>query len=377
LTVNRPALALALALAGGCRGLLSIEEKQLATDTSGLDGAIGDGPAVGDGGGDGGNGGCPVGQSPCPTGCKDLQYDAENCGVCGRVCPNECDTGRCTGKKVTFGNIVDVADMTSNADTIFYTNKVPPIIRRVKKSGMGGVQMFANSGPTPTGIALRDDAFVYWATTNSDPSIVRRAQDAGGSNTAIVSGSLNIGALVLDATTVWFTRSVDGEVGYAPIEGGAASVLVSGVASPGRITQDAVNVYYIADELPDVGVWAADKAGTGKTQLHSGKVLGLAYRGGHLYTSASGTGAILRIATDGGPTVPLVPSGETTVRALDVDDTFVYWASADGTISRTKLSPGSPVERIAVAAVDPTVILASDPVAVYWYAPNGIFTTPK
>jgi hypothetical protein len=43
--------------------------------------------------------GCTTGLTLCSSGCADLQYDANNCGTCGNVCPytaNSCAAGTCT-----------------------------------------------------------------------------------------------------------------------------------------------------------------------------------------------------------------------------------------------------------------------------------------
>ena len=50
---------------------------------------------AGGGGGDGGM--CAAGQTVCSGVCRDLNFDPNNCGSCGRVCPsgNYCDRGTC------------------------------------------------------------------------------------------------------------------------------------------------------------------------------------------------------------------------------------------------------------------------------------------
>lgn len=357
-----------------CRALLAIDEKELGFDDAGLDGggAEASSESGADGAGEGGGTCAAAAETLCSNGCTDVLQDGENCGTCGRVCPGACDTGRCVGKVVaqTGGSAVQ---LTETADALFWTTPAAPRVRRLaKKGGTSAETITATSGPA-SGLALREP-WVYWATSGS-PSILRHPID-GGATSQIVTGLTDAAFLVADDTTVWFTRSANpGDVRQAPVTGGTSTVIVDAVATPVRIVVDADHVYYTADDPPDLGVWKVDKTGAGKVRLYTGKVYSLASDALFLFTVDPLSGSILRIAKADGAKTVLV-SGE-NIAEIDADEGDVYWTSPDGTVSRVSKSGGGAAQRLAVAHVDAHEIVAAYPGAVYWFAGQQIFTTPK
>jgi len=340
-----------------CRGVLSIDEKELVS-------AAPPPPSTSDGGELDASADAPANDASCTF---DLASDSKNCGFCGHVCPATCSFGACTADLVgqIQGNAVALA---ATSDRLYWTSAAQNRIRTMAKDGTG-LRTLVTAADEPVGIAVRDP-WIYWATRTQ---IARVAID-GGAPGQIAGAQSQAAYVALDGNDLWYTRSANpGDVRHVALDGGSVSVAVDTISTPAHLALDESSVFYTADDAPDVGLWRADRTTGAKTRLHAGAVVGLAMDGASLYVGDAAASSILRVGKSGGETTLVTGA---VVRGIDVDDTWVYWTSEDGFVSRVQKNGGTG-QRLAIAHQEPGAIVASDPQAVYWYAGLAIFTTPK
>jgi hypothetical protein len=93
---------------------------------------------------------------------------------------------------------------------------------------------------------VTDGSFVYWRTEAPPYEIARVSRD-GGTPQVLTSGPSPYTSIVLDGTTIWFTRQ-DGIVGSVPISGGAETPILTSEVSPTSIVVDETLAYFIANK---------------------------------------------------------------------------------------------------------------------------------
>jgi sugar lactone lactonase YvrE len=214
-----------------------------------------------------------------------------------------------------------------------------------------GLMKVALAGGTPLPVAemqswiddvATDGDSVYWATRFSyldagvppGPGKVMKASRETGVVTTLTTTTLAGGGVIaVDARAVYWASS--GEpfalIFSVPLAGGEATQ-VTGAELPGSMASDGRNLYYTNyDPQPATGGGSIMKVPVGggvATKLVSVSGGSIVVDGSTLYWVAAG--GIHRMSVDGGP-VTWSPTGDQP-RNLVVDQTRVYWTSAEGNV---------------------------------------------
>ncbi|HEX8792354.1 MAG TPA: hypothetical protein VF765_15475 [Polyangiaceae bacterium] len=264
----------------------------------GADASNGDGPAGPEGSMDAPvdvttqDGNCPGSLTACGTACENLMQDPGNCGRCGHGCQGGmCASGTCQ----PFALLPD-----------------------------GGI--FG----TPAGVLVHGNA-VYWVNNGPDGTILTVSVD-GGPFAAVVP-VLDAGQgvdLAMNDTTVYFT--IGNSVLSSPLDGGAITTLASGLGGPDAVVLHATSVYFTDYSNPGSVLQVPLAGGTVTTlapnQSNPG---GLALNDTTAYWTASGAGTIMSATLDGGAPTNVAPAVAPFGVALD--STSVYWTTASGVFS--------------------------------------------
>ncbi len=191
----------------------------------------------------------------------------------------------------------------------------------------------------PGRIAVAGD-YVYW-TVQGGSAVVGRAPLAGGFPETIASDRAAAVGLAVDARFVYYTQPAAGRIMRVALGGGLPVALATGLDTPLLLALNA---------SPEGGA-------------------SLYWTGGHV--AGGGTVMKLALASDAAPVVLI--DGQTSPRAIAVQDGFVYWTDVmDGTILRTSTvgpddSGVRTASRLATGLVAPTDLFVAGGFA---YAPD-------
>lgn len=280
----------------------------------------------------------------------------------------------------------------------------------------------APAGDSGEYIAI-DATNAYWAdlSSNQTPtSTVSKVPLAGGSPSVVYSFPGVAGGIAVDATNLYLTDTVGGEVTSVPLSGGAATKLATTQygEKPSFITLDAANVYWRNDtsgavmEVPKSGgtpttisagppcpypgapiavdannvYWGAPgavmtvaKSGGTPSKLASltGVPTGLALDSANVYYTTE-AGQAMKVAKSGGTPALLGAAPQPGTSGIVVDATNAYFTGTDGnqSILQVPLAGGKP----EVIVPGHTGALAVDATSVYWtdiYYHAVMKVTPK
>ena len=348
-----PALALAASLVTSCAQFLDGDaDYNLAPGTTAAGGSGGS-TTTGTGGGGGGGttstgtggattitsdggggtgdttgtGGTTTTSTTDTTDCQnaDLQTSPIHCGACDHGClGGQCDGGVCQ-PRVLVEDLQLVRALALDGTHVYWLSGGDGNVERISKLGAGR-ELIAD-GQTDARALLVDTAHVYW----TDPVLKRVLQankEAGATVTPFANNVKEVRGLARTDQAIVVTQgSPEGAVRKWPLDNTPALDLATGLADPALVVTDATWAH-VVELLPG----AADDQ-------------------------------ILRMPLDGSAAATVLASGLDLPRALANDGTFVFWASADGTVSR--VSPAGAVLPIASGADDATGV-AADVDHVFW-----------
>jgi sugar lactone lactonase YvrE len=179
-----------------------------------------------------------------------------------------------------------------------------------------------------------DGAAFYW--TNEAAGVVTRLPFGASGDTPFVIGQSIPAGLVIDAQSAYWVNAGAGTVATAPIayDGGAGQVLATGSANPLFLTADATTLYWTTEVGGEV--LSVPKSGGAVTTIAvgQGNPHGIVVDGPHLYWVNHGDGLVMR-APSGGGSATVLAMGQQGPMGLAVDAVSLYWTnSVSGTVMR-------------------------------------------
>ncbi|MHB8420259.1 MAG: hypothetical protein ACYDCL_19465 [Myxococcales bacterium] len=389
-------------------GRLACEDGRQTCSDTGTPAA--DGAACGDAG------------SCCGGSCVKLETDPFNCGICGRACPplppaiagwysRSCEWGRCdTGLFpviVTTGASTSITTVLAATDSVLCAiDQGATNVQCIPVDG-GSVQTVAtDSRSMPLTLAL-DSSWAYWSVPQlSAPggqagAILKGSltvDDAGAPNGAIVlasdAGIDRPTALVVDATSVYWSDSVLGTVSSVPLDGGAIVTWASGLTQPGALAVGGAGLYVVDGTLsqPCSTIHLLPLDGGAPVTLASGLQMRMAewmfntteYEtcaftlGRQSLVWVDGSGNLMSLPASGGsPTLlaAVAPGNYCLPQALALDDANAYlWNSYTDCIVKVPLDGGAPEEILGpvLSSMWPSMNIAVNSSAVYAPLNQGV-----
>lgn len=222
-----------------------------------------------------------------------------------------------------------------DATNVYWTNQGGSVMK-VPTSGGTPTTLAADQG-APFGIAV-DDTSVYWTNITGNHAVMRVG--IAGGTAAVFAAATNAWAIAVRDGNVYFT---DGDnVMMAPASGGNAAVIAAGQNFPFSLAVDSANVYWSSArgtgavlKMPLVGgapTTLASSTGLNRIAVDATTVYFTAPVGG-----SPNDGSVVSVPIEGGPTTTLA-DGQSAPEGIAVDATSVYWV--DTTLGAAmKLTP--------------------------------------
>lgn len=231
----------------------------------------------------------------------------------------------------------------------------------------GGPDALACTPTVPTALAQGfsrafavDADYVYGFSLDSEAPGVVRVPKTGGTPERIVTAETSLGAIFVDATSVYFIGAHD--VLSAPKTGGTPADLAASAEAPAGLAIDDTNVYWSAPgglfEVPKAGGTAVELAPT---------VTGVLVSDGQFVYYGDGAG-VSRVAVGGGTPEHVVDLAD--LGALAVDAQRVFAATRDGRVVSFAKDGASLAELLAGATDQMLSGFALDAEHVYLAATN-------
>lgn len=367
-------LALGAGLAPGCNLVLDIEPGRLAAGGAGDGGSSATTGGVGGVGGDGGTGGeGGTGGTDFPScppivftagECDDAESltDPSNCCVAGHSClGGTCVDGACQSVVVGGPESQDEAiEVVIVGDEAVWATGTGATLHKVPVDGSAADAVFANTNSTVTRMAT--DGTDLYHTSFGGGEIQRVSVPGGGLTlvTTITDGFVGFGGIAVGDDYVYVAMTESGDVWRAAkdLSDVASPEKITDAVRPGSLVFDGSEVFFIENETAIVRM---DPDGANRTPV----IDNVTELGGLALDELSvfyGQGSTLRQAPRDGlnQDVIVLGSGVGSPRRIRVDDTYVYWTTAD--------SPGA-VYRARKDAAGSAELLVSSP------APEGLALT--
>jgi len=179
--------------------------------------------------------------------------------------------------------------------------------------------------------------------------------------------------LAIDASNVYWSDNLAGQVWKAPLAGGNATLLASGVPNPNGIAVDATDVYFTTD------------AGLRKVPIAGGPLVvidnqccakGVALDANNVYWCNDAAGTIYQTPKAGGAILTLTNVESAPVN-LAVDATTVYWANYNGQVRSVPIGGGFVATVAAIVNIPWGITVDAN--NVYWTAEgeNNVWQAKK
>jgi hypothetical protein len=328
-----------------------------------------------------------------------------------------CQSGVLTAPPLAVGQY-SVNALISDGNNVYWTSG-EGFVRSVSTAG-GAVAEVAQGLTFPVYIALDNDA-VYW----SDSGTIARAPKAGGATEMLFENEDGVGALQVDDTSLYWLRGIDevasiattGQVRTAPkLAASAVQTLFSDSVNPNALALNGTLYFGAQLATPEFdGFGLAELPTSGGTPVAPVAVASgnnTASYGANVCTSgidaqaqsldANTTLEAITCSALDGTNPNVVAAGLTAaVMSLTLDDTTVYFNTADGAMSAVSLDGTTPIVTGATTSPDNDTVVGATPSAgngpvtfatgpgsasvavdttqVYWAhnAGNAVFAMPK
>lgn len=260
-----------------------------------------------------------------PCGDADLQTSPEHCGACDHGClGGTCEGGVCQPHVLT-GDLAMIRALAIDPTHVYWLTGGDGNIERITRLGTG--RELIVDGQTDARALLVDGAHVYW----TDPVLKRVLQANKTAGSIVTPFANNVkeprGLARTDQALVVTQGAPEGAVRKWPLDNTPALDLATGLVDPTHVVTSATWAH-VVELLPGV---ADDQ--------------------------------IVRVPLDGSGGATVLADNLDLPRALADDGTFVFWAAADGTVSR--VSAAGEVLPLASGAGDATGV-AVDATHVFW-----------
>lgn len=213
-----------------------------------------------------------------------------------------------------------------------------------------------------------DATYVYW--TGWLLGDVSKIPKEGGSTTVIATGPDHAVALAIDATNAYWDNYSTRDIRQVPIVGGAVTQVIPPMSGySARLAVDAHNVYWSSFNSA-TGELNATPIGGGATKVIANNGAGgIATDGIHVYYTPYLGGGLRRVGVAGGADVLLAAPNDAASRVV-LDSTHAFYGSANNLAGGVLAVPkaGGAVTRLTAASVgfDYGGSMAVDDVDVYW-----------
>jgi hypothetical protein len=278
--------------------------------------------------------------------CQDTQSDSTNCGACGHDClGGSCVAGVC--QPVNLAPAVAPQGVAVDATNVYWTDSTTGQVATCAKSGCNGTPTFlvSNSAQLYPQSIVAEGGTVYYVTYDfSNPGAVFGC-GAGGCNnlpTTIAANQAGPIALAADSSNLYWTTQ-GGQVMQCALGGCSgnptALATVAGLQplGIGALAVDATSVYW-SDSGGIEKCSIAGCSGAPTTLVAAQQAYGLVTDGTNVYWTDYQNGFVYQCPNTGCAQPTVLASALDHPNNLAVDASNVYWASGDGTINKCDLA---------------------------------------
>jgi hypothetical protein len=314
-------------------------------------------------------------------GCEiDITTSPTNCGVCG----HDCLGGACLGGKcqpVTMAtNQLDPADMTVDANNVYWTATGDGKVLSMPRLGTGAMTptLIADSQASPKGILL-DSGYVYWSNCSNVGSIYRRAVPVVASSPqvpVITNGYYPYRMAISGSQLSWTEDSTAGSVRIADI-----STVLSGPVQPSHIFANQISPKGIAADASNL-YWTI-YGEVRQAPLTTVMVSNISVAESFPYDLRADTDTIYwvdayastirKVAKNTAGTLATLATLSYGQRPLQIalDATSVYWANPEGGAIQSVAKQGGSIQLWYQAAANKPQGIAVDAQNIYWTDSSG------
>lgn len=337
--------------------------------------------------------GCTGGFTDCDgdpsNGCEDVETDPDHCGACNHGCMGgTCIAGACQPFLLANG-LQKASAFVKDPAFVFGISALGGRLWKVPIAGCAAPstcpEFLTEPGGEYRGIAMDADA-VYVSNQNR----IERIPKDGGAGCLLATTQGKPQSVAVDDTYVYWAARLGGDGIWRKSKAcGSAEPpvqLASTSVQPYLMTRDASGFYW--SDLPPTGVYWTSLDGAQTTAVWSGAlssgdyVFAPATDGDWVYwregfsNPTQGTGRVVRAPKSMSGATEILEDTQNAPRGVAVDDTHVYWTTAESVRRGTK--DGESIEGIADGMQFPHWVLV-DEQAVYFctYVGGELFRLAK
>lgn len=329
---------------------------------------------------------CYATDSLCDNACTDLQSDLLHCGTCANKCTGVnpgCVGGRCYDEVQQVNIKGGSTHLAVDATHIYFSDSRAGTISRIPISG-GPVEVLASAQNNP-GAVVVDATNVYWSNQAAGSGAVMKVPLAGGTPTTLALDGDIPGDVTIDAANVYWSTpysadgSLSGSIEKVAIAGGSAVAITSPTNGAVPLIIDGNNVYWPTSgnimKTPLAGGDGVALLSSGYDPGSIGSIGGIGLAGGYIYfvnyAPATAFCSILRVSTAGGsPTTIASSASKIYCVSITVDQAGIYLAGINNNRSIVALSLDGTVSTTLFAYGGATSLTVFGN-SIYWYNANA------